>query len=411
MTSILHTAEVVLPITAAPIVAGGVLVEGDRIVAVGRAEELASTASEVREWRGVLMPGFVNAHAHTEYGPSFNDLASSGLPFPQWMLELVKRWQTHTEEDWLADARGSVQQMISTGTTCVSDIVTIGPGVLAAAEAGLAGVSYLEIVAKDDAGWPDTRKSLEALLDAAPSHRSVGVSPHTLYTISLGVFASAMELARARGLRLHPHLAETADEVEFVATGTGPLADTWGGSGLAFELLTEGGRGITPAHLLDQLGGLADDTHVAHGVHLDGADRARLRDRGVAVALCTRSNKILGAGEAPVRAYLEEGSPIGVGTDSLSSTPSLDMLAELRALRALAAAQGASTERLDGRLLDAATRGGAKAMGLDDVGSLHSGARADLVIVDADPTNPESSVVGEGRAVATVLRGEVVSGG
>lgn len=410
MTRTLHTASVVLPISAAPIRDGGVLVEDGRILAVGDADDL-SDGVEVREWTGVLMPGFVNAHAHTEYGPSFNDLATSGLPFPLWMLELVKRWETHTEADWLADARGSVEQMLATGTTCVSDIVTIGPGVTAAAEVGMAGISYLEIVARDDAGWPETRVALEEMLASAPSARMVGISPHTLYTISLGVFGRAMELARSRGLRLHPHLAETADELDFVATGTGPLADTWGGSGLAFELLAEGGRGITPAALLEQLGGLDTDTHVAHGVHLDHDDRARLRARGVAVALCTRSNAILGAGEAPVRAYLEEGSPIGVGTDSLSSCPSLDMLAELQALRALAVRQGIAADGLDARLLAAATLGGAKAMGLADAGSLHPGARADLVVVDADPSRAESSVVAEGKVQATVLLGEVVAGG
>ena len=87
-------------------------------------------------------------------------------------------------------------------------------------------------------------------------------------------------------------------------------------------------RARSPAEYLDSLGGLGADVHVAHGTHLSQADRALLRSRGTAVALCARSNAILGAGIPPVAALLREGSPIAVGTDSLASTPDLDLLAE-----------------------------------------------------------------------------------
>lgn len=419
MTLTIHSAPVVLPICAEPLYDAAVVVDADRVLAVGPvADIVAAHPGAARErWQGMLTPGLVNAHAHLEYGPSFGDLASGGLAFPVWMAELVKRWEHRTEADWLADARGSVRALLATGTTCVADIVTIGPGRTAAAERGLSGISYLEVVACDDGRWPETGARLRGHLDSATPDRMVGVSPHTLYTVSLSVYRSCLELARGRGLRLHPHLAETRAEHEFVHSGAGDLARTWGASGLSLELLAQGGAGISPAQLLDELGGLGADVHVAHGVHLDAGDRALLRARGVTVTLCTRSNRILGAGEAPVADLLAEGSPLAVGTDSLSSAPSLDLLAELAALRELAVRQGTPAQpALDRRLLEAATIGGAQAMGLEDVGVLRTGARGDLAsfaVTVAAGEDPYAALVarGAGSCEGTVLGGTVVHRG
>ena len=152
---------------------------------------------------------------------------------------------------------------------------------------------------------------------------------------------------------------------------------------------------------------LGPDVHGAHCVHCDGADRGLMRERGVHAALCTRSNGILRAGQPPVADYLREGSPFGIGTDSLASSPSLDLLEEAAALRALARAQGYAEDDLDQRILTAATLGGAGAMGLADVGRLEPGARADLAVFGlaaaagpggADTVN--GAVVGPGTAAA-----------
>jgi cytosine/adenosine deaminase-related metal-dependent hydrolase len=178
--------------------------------------------------------------------------------------------------------------------------------------------------------------------------------------------------------------------------------------------LMQGGAGHSSTRQLDALGGLGDDVHVAHGVHCDAADRALLRQRGTAVALCARSNAILRAGDPPVVAYLDEGNPIAVGTDSLSSTPDLDLLGELRALRALARRQGYARADLDRRLVEAATVGGATAMGLTDIGRLAPGARADLAAFAVDPdhaSDPYAALLdaGPGWCAATVLAGRLVT--
>jgi cytosine/adenosine deaminase-related metal-dependent hydrolase len=349
------------------------------------------------------MPGLVNAHAHLEYGPPFADLATSGLPFALWIQELTKRRQAMTEQDWQVSARGSAHQLLQCGTTAVGDLVTVGPAVGVVRSLGLQGVSYGELAGVDAKGWPAALSRLEGLLaDGAD-----GISPHTLYTLSTGVFREMVAIARQRGLRLHPHLAETSDEAEWVLSGTGAFAALVERFGFDFEL-AGAGTGVSPVAHCDELDGLGPDVHVAHGVHVDAADRALLRERGTAVALCTRSNAVLQAGEAPVADYLGEGNAVALGTDSLASSPDLDLLAEARATRDLARRQG--LERPEEHLVRALTVGGGTALGLDH-GTLREGARADLAAFDVPVDgDPYAALVehGAGRCVATVLGGRLV---
>jgi cytosine/adenosine deaminase-related metal-dependent hydrolase len=179
---------------------------------------------------------------------------------------------------------------------------------------------------------------------------------------------------------------------------------------MEFELIDKG-TGVTPTQHLADLGGLADDVHVAHGVHVDAADRRLLRDAGTYVALCVRSNAILKAGEPPVADYLREGNPVAIGTDSLASSPSLDLLEEAAATRAVARRQGYDDADLDRRLVEALTLGGAGAMGLTEAGRLEPGVRADLAVFDVPPDGaPYTALLdhGAGRCSATVLAGRLV---
>ena len=405
-----HLADVVLTMVGEPIRDGAVLVDGGQVVAVGRAGDEYGDA-RVRRHRGVLMPGLVNAHAHLEYGPPFADLATSGLPFTQWIAELTKRRMAMTDEEWTAAARGSAHQLLAHGVTAVADIVTQGPAVGVATSTGLRGISYVELAGVDDARWDQGRARLERLL-ALPG-RDRGVSPHTLYTLSNAVFREMVALARARGMRLHPHLAETADEAEWVLSGTGLLADFASRFGLEFELHGRG-AGVTAVEHCLELGGLGPDVHVAHGVHVDARDRAILREEQTVVALCPRSNEILQAGTAPIAGYLSDGNPLAVGTDSLASTPSLDLLADVQRLRDIAREQGYSEPDLARRLVEAATLGGAQALGDPAIGRILPGGPADLAVFDVPMTgDPFEALVehGVGRCTATVLGGRLVHRG
>ncbi|HSP36429.1 MAG TPA: amidohydrolase family protein [Frankiaceae bacterium] len=380
----------VLPIGSEPLRDAEVVIEGERIT------EIRPATGEVPPH--VVTPGLVNAHAHLQYGPSFADLADGDLPFARWIAQMIQRRAATSHEGWRAETAASWRLARAAGTTAVSDVVSN----TAALDVDVPGVRFVESVGVHSPDWPAERTRLLAALEG---HPDAAPAPHTLYTLGTDVVRGIAELGRERDLRLHLHLAETADETEFVRSGSGPLA------ALPFsaemELVRQGGAGLSPARYLDEIFGLGPDLHVAHGVHLDADDRALLRAKGTSVALCARSNAILQAGEPPIAAHLEEGTLFCVGTDSLASSPSLDLLDELRALGALARRQGYDRDDLARRLLEAATIGGARAIGRA-AGVLAPGARADVAVFavdDPDGPDPYESVVRSGRCVQTLVAG------
>ncbi len=423
MTGTIHRAQWVLPMTGPPIADGEVAVAGGVVVAVGRDlarspavqgnahdqleaqgfgpdQRLAVQGFAYADHDGVLMPGLVNAHTHLVYGPAFADLATSGLPFDQWITELLPRRRAMTAAELVEQARASALLCLARGTTAVADVVSHVDTLPVLAEVGLGGVAYYELAGADGAVWSERRARWESEL---AGHGTAGISPHTLYTLDDDVIRDLVALARREGRRLHPHLAETVSESEFVLTGTGPYAALNERFALAMTL-AGAGAGLSPTAHLDALGGLGPDVHVAHGVHVDAQDRKTLRRNDSAVALCARSNATLGAGRAPVAAYRAEGNPVAVGTDSLASSPDLDVLAELRALERLARDQGSDPTGLAEWLVRAATIGGAHALGIA-AGTLTPNARADLVVVQGeDSTDPYAQVV-HGRVTATYLAG------
>lgn len=407
---------------------GAVLIVNGLVADVGASGEVihrAGSGVRIRSHAGVMTPGLVNAHSHLQY-TSYADLATLGLPFSPWLHQMVERRAVTTAEQWAESTRIGAHLALRSGTTAVADIVTDAPALVPLVRSGLRGISYVEALGADDSLWDGSRRrELIGVLDAAPGGRATGVSPHSLYTLSRRAFAEAAGLGRDRLLRLHTHLAETSDELELIALGTGPLADLADSAGWALDVVACGGAARTPAAEMDALGGLGPDVHVAHGVHCTAEDRALLRDRGTAVALCVRSNRILRAGRPPLADYLAEGSPIALGTDSLASCPSLDLLEEARAARDLARSQGYDDADLDRHIFEAATLGGAFAMGLDGramsdgrqgvtIGQLTTGALGDFAVFgvplspwDDRPYDVFRALIehGAGNCMATVLGG------
>jgi cytosine/adenosine deaminase-related metal-dependent hydrolase len=166
------------------------------------------------------------------------------------------------------------------------------------------------------------------------------------------------------------------------------------------------------AEFASSCGLLGTDSHVAHGVYLGREGRAILRSAGTYVALCPRSNLTVGIDPPPVADFLTEDSLIAVGTDSLGSNTSLDLLQDVAVLRELAVGGGYDRPDLDRRLLAAATLGGAAAIGLDtDLGSLEPGKRADITVFGVDPeiSSVERRIVedGAGNCLATLVAGEI----
>lgn len=413
---VVFSASLVLPITAPPIRDGAIAVAAGRIRHVGDREwvlrELQArglTFDEVH-WPGVLMPGLVNAHSHLQYTGMAAVGRGSYAGFEDWAAAFQPVYELG--HDWGADATAGARAMIAAGTTAVADIVTDVEAASALHDARLHGITYWEVMSWTNAAWAERgHAEVEARLDALPSPPGTGLSPHAPYSLDVEPLLEIPDIVRERGSRLHIHLGEAAFE-----RGHDDPQPWRERRAASFQALRDEGFGTGATEFVDELGVLGPDCHIAHGVYMTARDRATLRARGTSVALCPRSNAVIGLDEPPVAAYLVEGNALAVGTDSLASSPSLDLLADVAALHRLAQAQGYVHRDLSALLLRAATLGGAHAMGLDTgparTGYLAVGAVADLAFFDVpvsgvDDTIEHLVVDGAGRAAATYIDGEV----
>jgi cytosine/adenosine deaminase-related metal-dependent hydrolase len=185
-------------------------------------------------------------------------------------------------------------------------------------------------------------------------------------------------LARRYGVRLHTHIAETADEESYCR-----------------EQFSR-----RPIELLDDLGWLGADVWLAHCVHLNDDDVARIARSGTAVASCPTSNMRLGSGFAPVRGLLAAGAAVGLGVDGSASNDAGHMLAEVRQAMLVARGRDGAAAMSARDALRLATRGGARCLGRDDVGSLEVGKRADLALFAHDTL---STIGAENDPVAALV--------
>ncbi|MDE0546322.1 amidohydrolase family protein [Microbacterium sp. C7(2022)] len=415
---IVYSADLVVPITAPPIPHGAIAVRAGRILHVGDRSwvcaELASRGIAYDEvhWPGVITPGLVNAHTHLQYTGMAAVGAGTYSGFDAWDDAFTDAY--HSGSDWRADAATGAALALAAGTTAIADVVTDPEAASALHDARVHGITYWEVMSWTNQEWAARgRAEVEARLDALPSPPGTGLSPHAPYSLDVQPLHEIPDIVRERGGRIHLHLGEAALEREFEHAHPDPWHSRRLGS---FRELRGAGFGTGATEFVDQLGVLGPDCHIAHGVYMTARDRAILRSRGTTVALCPRSNAVIGLDEPPVAAYLVEGNPLAVGTDSLSSSPSLDLMADVAALHVLARSQGYTGRDLSELLLRAATLGGAHAMGLDTgpdrTGYLAVGALADLTFFDIAVTTVDDTIehlvtAGTGTASATVISGEV----
>lgn len=410
-------AEWVLPVAGPPLREGAVAIRAGRVEWVGR---LADLPHGLRSWPvesrgGVVVPGLVNAHTHLQY-THFSLLGRMQHgSFATWSNRFQSFYdRVDTRAYWHASALDGARRAVASGTTLIGDVVTDDEARGALGEAGISGVEYLEVFAKRERQWGQSARTEFFSRLRQPSTVVTGISPHAPYSLDASVIRDLVRTARQHGLRLHSHVAESPAESDLYERGDGPMLELLGSD--VFELVRVGGSGYATAAYADSLGLLSPSTHVAHAIYLNREERDLLARRGTQVTLCPRSNSVIGLDAAPVADYLAEGHDISVGTDSLGSAPSLDLMADVRALALLARAQGYDGDDLGERLVRAATVGGAKALGLHapaGYGVLAPGSPADLAVFDvpvAAGASVEEQLVagGVGRCTLTVAAGRVL---
>jgi cytosine/adenosine deaminase-related metal-dependent hydrolase len=286
----------------------------------------------------------------------------------------------------LSGVDDGINEAVACGTAVVGDIsntlVTCGPLIRSA----LAGVVFYELIrfraesaatAVEEARARIASISSDDVRASLAAHAPYSVSPAMLKAIAGEcdeAGSSAGEHGNSHATPFSVHLSESAEEVEFIQSASGPwrtfLEDmgSWDSSFAA--------PAVSPVEYLDHLGVLGPHTLAVHGVQMSSADLATLARRGSTLVTCPRSNVRTGAGVPPIGRFYESGVRVAVGTDSLASTPDLNVFSELAAMRALAPEVPAAS------LLESATRNGAVALGFDDFGSIATGQRARLLAVD-----------------------------
>jgi cytosine/adenosine deaminase-related metal-dependent hydrolase len=383
----------VLPVEAPPIRNGAVAVDEGHVAWVGPADEApAAPVSDLG--KGVLLPGFVNAHCHLELTHLAGLDRTGG--FVPWVERLVAARTAQGMEPVRAGAVRGLAHLLDTATVAVGDVSNTLLHLDLLALAPVQAVVFYEVLGFDPGRAPaivaEAERRLAALDPSLPTRGvHVRLGAHAPHSVSAELFA----LLRERGGPAFLHLAESPAEVQYLHDGTGAWADFL--RARAGEVPYEP-PGVSPVRYAERLGVLHPRLVAAHCVQADAGDRRLLAARGVNAVLCPSSNRNLGCGLPDLPALLADGVALALGTDSLASGDTLDVRDEAVLLHEAFA--GVPAERLVHML----TAGGAAALGLPDLGALVSGRRADMAYAAAPetPTDPFRHVLSRDTAVRRV---------
>jgi cytosine/adenosine deaminase-related metal-dependent hydrolase len=394
----------VFPVDVPPIEDAVIELDGARIAAVRAAARRELDAIDLGDV--AVIPGLVNVHTHLEFSNLRRPLGPP-VPFAEWIRAVVAnrraRGGSRPEE-----VCAGLSECAAGSTTTVGEIATPGWSADCFGPGAPSAVVFRELIALDN-------EAAEQQLEAAREHVSTftththvrpGISPHAPYSVRPELFLELVRLAAERDAPLAFHLAETREELELLARGTGPLVDLFRSTGFWREgVIAPGAR---PLDYLQTLTA-APRVLVIHGNFLDDEELDLLaRNPNLTLVYCPRTHAYFGHPPHPWRAVLERGGRVALGTDSRASNPDLSLWEELRFLRRQFPDVDAAL------LLRLGTLDGARALGMDDqIGSLTPGKLADLAVISltmADARDPHIGLCGSTDIAATMREGEWING-
>jgi cytosine/adenosine deaminase-related metal-dependent hydrolase len=377
--------------------AGHVVVEGDRITAVGSGPVRDADGHRVDATGCLVTPGLVNAHDHLYQWATRGRAVDS--PLFGWLTELYPVWAKMDAGIVRAAAAAALAWLARTGCTTTMDHHYLFPErggdvlaatIEAAAEVGLrfhptrgsmdlgassGGLPPDDVVEEIDAILAATQAAIERFHDPSPgSMLRVGVAPCSPFSVTPELLTESAALARSyppgSGIRLHTHLAETADENDYCLEHFG----------------------CTPVEYMDSIGWLGPDVWLAHGVHLDDQAIARIAATGTGVAHCPSSNARLGSGICRTRSLLDAGVSVGLGVDGAASQEASSLVGEVSAAALFARAVGGAGAMSVREAVELGTLGGARVLGREgEIGSLEPGKLADIALWRLD-TLPHAGI-------------------
>jgi cytosine/adenosine deaminase-related metal-dependent hydrolase len=374
----------------------GIVVADGRIVAVGEVGELRRQYGKLegKVERGILLPGFVNAHTHLELSYQSAEARKAGH-FTGWVSGLMASYPGPEELDATirAATRRGVDESLRAGVTTIGDIsrqaaITRSEiGALAARGVVPRVVSFGEVM-----GLGKLRERGAGMIDAAlavpagmPATMVLGISPHAPYSVEGPVLRACVREAVLKSAPMAMHLAENMEEIEFLSDLAGPFGPEWDVM-QRLDLIDEriplmpGG----PIRWAQRWGLLLADAAdpkprrfpvlLAHVNYCDKGELAQLSVSRASVAYCPRTHEYFGHPPHRYRDMLESGVNVCLGTDSRASNPDLSVLREAQRL--------VQRDGFDAyEALAMMTRRGAEALGMKDAGTLSVGKFADAVLV------------------------------
>ncbi len=380
-------------------------VRDGRIATIGKTTEGRNDGKErgpslqVRDCRGCLiLPGLIQAHIHL-CQTLFRGLADD-LRLEDWLVRRIWPLEAaHTEETVYWSAMLGAAELALGGTTAILDMETVrytGRAFEALERVGIRATAGkclmdahpegapLELAESTDGALAEAETLAQRWHGVADGRLRVCFAPRFVPSCSGPLLRAASDLAERFDTQLHTHAAETIVERETVLRTTG----------------------LEEIAYLDSVGIAGPRAALAHCVWIDGHETARLARQGTTVVHCPSSNLKLASGVAKIPELVAAGCRVAIGADGAPCNNRLDVFAEMR-LAALIQKPRLGADALPaGQVLELATLGGARALGLEhDIGSIAPGKRADLVVLDLrDPHlhpatgDPVSLVVYTARA-------------
>lgn len=392
MKKLIVSAETVLPVSSKPLKNSALLIAGAKIREIGKASEIRKRHKDTEELKlgkGVLLPGFVNAHVHLELGWIKNKIGTF-KGFSGWLGQIVKgKRRGVSDEELIHSVRGGIEALIRTGVTTVAEISSYGgidKPLLRAS--GLRTVLYREVL--------DSNEDEEDFVSFERGELfEERLFPHAPYSCRPELLGKTLESHKKNGIPIGIHLAESSEEVKFVRGDENaiekeiyPLID---------KKQFEKPSACSPVSYLKRLG-LFNGTKITtvHMVQVSEEETKELGRLHAGIVLCPRSNLFLQVGAPPVNQYADY-ERLGIGTDGLSSNYNLDFFEELRFLHLLMSQ--ALGDRAAYRTVYTATLGGAKSLFLEDrTGSIEAGKEADLIFLNSknESKDPYLTVISAG---------------
>ncbi len=380
------------------IAGGGLYIRDGVIEQVGPSKDLPSSADRVIDLSDhLVLPGLVNTHHHLYQ--TLTRVHATGADLFTWLKTLYPIWAGLTDEAIYISTITGLAELALSGCTTSSDHLYIFPNdctldsqIRAAGDIGLrfhAARGSMSL-GESEGGLPpdsvtedegfilkDSQRLIEQYHDAERhAMLRIVLAPCSPFSVTADLMRESADLARAYGVRLHTHLAETLEED-------------------AFCLETFGRR---PVPYVESLGWTGDDVWHAHCVHMSQQEMALFGRTGTGVAHCPSSNMRLGSGIAPLLPWRDHGVRVGLGVDGSASNDGSHMLAEARQAMLLqrVAPDRYLSEPPGGRygfagdpsaasarqVLELATRGGASVLGREDIGYLAPGMSADFIALN-----------------------------